>query len=121
MVSLSESLLTLSAAAREMPNSRGGRGVNVSTLWRWVQRGSHGVRLESVMIGGIRYTSREALERFVAATTAAADGTAIPTRTSRQRQAAMFGAHLAQYLESAFVDTRTGHADVDQTANRRLA
>jgi hypothetical protein len=51
-----------------------------------MQRGIRGVRLETVMIGGIRYTSCEALERFVAATTAAANGTTPPVRTSRQRQ-----------------------------------
>ena len=90
MVTLSEHLLTLSAAARELPGPSG-RGVHVATLWRWAHRGVRGIRLESVMIGGIRYTSREALERFVAATTAAADGSrpAPQTRTSRQRQRAI--------------------------------
>jgi hypothetical protein len=88
MVTLSESLLTLSAAARELPGPSG-RGLHVSTLWRWAQRGVKGTRLETVMIGGIRYTSREALERFVARTTAAADGTTPIVRTPKQRQRAI--------------------------------
>jgi hypothetical protein len=88
MVTLSESLLTLSTAARELPGPSG-KGVHVSTLWRWSFRGVRGIRLETVLIGGIRYTSREALERFVASTTAAADGTTAATRTPKQRQRAI--------------------------------
>jgi hypothetical protein len=88
MVTLSERLLTLSAAAREIPGPTG-RGLHVATLWRWAHRGVRGVRLETVMVGGIRYTSREALERFVAATTAAADGTNPVIRTPKQRQRAI--------------------------------
>jgi hypothetical protein len=85
MVTLSEQLLTLSAAARDLPGPSG-RGLHVSTLWRWMQRGIRGVRLETCMIGGTRYTSREALERFVARTTAAADD-AVPTiRTPKQQR-----------------------------------
>src|SRR5262245_4075347 len=98
MVTLSEQLLTLSAAAREIPGPSG-RGLHVSTLWRWMQRGVRGIRLETVMIGGIRYTSREALERFIAATTAAADGTAPRIRTPLQRQRAIDAAN--KELESA--------------------
>ena len=45
-----------------------------STFQRWRSRGVHGVRLESILIGGERYTSEEALQRFFAAITAAADG-----------------------------------------------
>ena len=64
-----ESLLTLNQAAEYLP----GRP-NVSTLHRWRLHGIRGVKLETCLIGGRRYTSREAVERFVAATTAAADG-----------------------------------------------
>ena len=79
-----EQLLTLSTAARDVPNRRSERGINVSTVWRWSLRGIRGVRLETLLIGGIRYTSREALQRFFAASTAAADnspsGTTPPKR-----------------------------------------
>jgi hypothetical protein len=81
-----EHLLTLSQAARSLPNRRGKRGVNVSTVWRWMQRGIRGVRLDSSLIGGIRYTSQEALERFFSAVTAAANGEQVAPLTSRQRE-----------------------------------
>jgi uncharacterized protein DUF1580 len=81
-----ETRLSLSAAASRI-------GVHVGTLHRWRLRGVRGVRLETIVIGGLRYTSAEALERFVAATTAAADGTPAPAiRTSRQRETAIAAA-----------------------------
>ncbi|MEX2174604.1 MAG: DUF1580 domain-containing protein [Pirellulaceae bacterium] len=82
---LGESRLTLSQAARYI-------GVHAATAHRWRLRGTRGCRLETILVGGIRYTSREALERFVAATTAAADGTAVPARTSAQRERAIAAA-----------------------------
>ena len=47
------------------------------------------MRLETVVIGGRRFTSAEALERFAAATTAAADAAPPPIRTPRQRERAI--------------------------------
>jgi hypothetical protein len=84
-----EHLLTLSAAAREVPNRASGRGVNVSTPWRWSLRGIRGIKLDTILIGGTRYTSREALQRFFVATTAAANGEASPSRTNPQRERAI--------------------------------
>ena len=52
-----------------MPNR-----VHRSTWHRWRLRGIRGVKLETILIGGKRYTSLEALQRFVDQTTAAADG-----------------------------------------------
>src|SRR5262245_39852687 len=83
--SATETMLTLGQAARETPNRQGRRGIDARTIWRWAKRGIHGVLLETLRIGGVRYTSREALQRFFAASTAAADRTAIPARTPRQR------------------------------------
>ena len=77
----SETILSLAEAARSQPTRP-----NLSTVWRWVQRGVRGVRLETAMIGGRRVTSVQALSRFHAAVTSAADGSPRPTRTSRQRQ-----------------------------------
>ena len=51
-----------------------GRRIHPSTLHRWRLRGTRGVKLETLLVGGTRYTSVEALNRFFAATTAAADG-----------------------------------------------
>jgi hypothetical protein len=46
---------------------------HVSTLHRWRQRGIRGVRLDAVLVGGVWYTSREAIRRFIECATAAAD------------------------------------------------
>jgi hypothetical protein len=92
--------------------------MHVSTLWRWSLRGVKGIRLETVMIGGIRYTSREALERFVARTTAAADGTTPTIRTPAQRQRAIEAAEReladSEILREGF--SRFGPADRDLVA-----
>jgi len=56
---LSESLLTLSDAAKELPSRP-----NIATVFRWVSHGCRGVRLEVVKLGGKTLTSREALQRF---------------------------------------------------------
>lgn len=59
----SETLLTVKDVARRYPG-RTGKGLNYATVWRWIQRGVAGVRLEIVCVGGQTYTSKEALERF---------------------------------------------------------
>ena len=77
----SETLLSLSDAAKTLP----GRP-HVSSLFRWRLRGIRGVTLETCLIGGRRFTSREALIRFASRTTAAASGEPPPLRTPRQRE-----------------------------------
>ena len=74
--------ITLAEAARTLL----GGAVHVSTMHRWRLKGCRGVRLETFLRGGIRHTTTAALERFFAATTAAADGNIPPTLTSRQRE-----------------------------------
>jgi hypothetical protein len=58
---LNQTLLTLKQASKEIPSRP-----HVATLWRWINRGCRGVRLESWMVGGLRYTSAEAIEKFFA-------------------------------------------------------
>ena len=84
-----EELITLAEAARRVPNRKSGRGVNCSTVWRWCLAGCKGVRLETVFCGGTRFTSREALQRFFVATTAAASGETLPSPTAKQRAKAV--------------------------------
>ncbi len=61
-----ENLITLRAAARLVPSSRGGKsGIHVATVYRWTNKGVRGQRLETILVGGIRYTSEAALWRFV--------------------------------------------------------
>lgn len=76
-----ETLLTLSQAARSLPSRP-----HWSTLQRWRVAGIRGVKLETCLIGGRRFTSAEALERFCNSTTAAANGEPQPVRTPRQRE-----------------------------------
>lgn len=48
--------------------------VHPSTIYRWRLRGIRGIKLETVLAGGKRYTSAEALQRFFTNSTLAADG-----------------------------------------------
>ncbi len=41
--------------------------VGVSTVWRWVMRGSKGRKLASILVGGRRYVLESDLESFLAA------------------------------------------------------
>jgi hypothetical protein len=77
-----EQLVTFAEAAKLLP----GRP-SCNAIWRWRTSGVRGVKLETVLVGGKRYTSREALQRFIERTTAAADGEPAPSRTSRQAAA----------------------------------
>jgi hypothetical protein len=61
------------------------RRLSLATLHRWRLTGVRGVRLETVLIGGLRYTSREAIVRFIAAQNAA-DAPATPAITPAQRR-----------------------------------
>ena len=54
-----ETLLPLSEAAEHVPGAP-----HASTVQRWFLRGIRGTHLETVLIGGKRYTSIEALDRF---------------------------------------------------------
>jgi len=72
-----EHVLTLAEATQHVPRRRGGKHPHFATLWRWAQRGCRGVVLETIMVGGTRCTSIEALQRFFDALTAAA-GSAQP-------------------------------------------
>jgi len=74
--------LTLPEAAKSLP----GRP-HLSTLHRWRLRGVRGVRLQTELIGGRRYTTRRWLREFRAATTAAGDPHAAPaTAPTRDRE-----------------------------------
>ncbi len=55
----SETLFPLARGSREIQSRP-----STATLWRWALRGVRGVTLESLVIGGRRYTSREAVARF---------------------------------------------------------
>ncbi|APZ96354.1 DUF1580 domain-containing protein [Fuerstiella marisgermanici] len=64
-----ESAITLAEVPSHIPR-RKGRKVHYSTVYRWVTKGARGRRLESLLVGGVRYTTVEALGRFLNAHTA---------------------------------------------------
>ena len=74
-----ESPLTMAQAAKREPGRR-----NIATLWRWRQVGVRGEKLKTILIGGRRYTTVEALARFPRVT-AAADGRPIHPQPNRKR------------------------------------
>ena len=85
-----ETVVSPAEAARRLPTRRAGKRPNIATLYRWMQTGCRGIRLEYILVGGTRCTSLEALQRFFDRLTEAAE-TAAPvpapalTKT-RQRQ-----------------------------------
>jgi hypothetical protein len=62
-----ENIIGFAEASRRLPRASSGRPVQVQTVARWCLVGIHGVRLESVRVGGRRMTSAEACRRFIAA------------------------------------------------------
>jgi len=65
-----ETLLTLQDAAAELP-APDGKPVHWRTLYGWWWKGLRGVCLETILIANRRFTSREALDRFLEAINAA--------------------------------------------------
>lgn len=59
---------------------------HLATIWRWIYRGVRGQKLGTIVVGGRRFTTKEEIEKFIAATTAtAAGGEPTPARTAKQR------------------------------------
>ncbi len=79
----SETLISFSDARSAFPGID--RRLSLATLHRWRLNGVRGVKLETVLIGGLRYTSREAIDRFIQAQNAD-DVPATPVITASQRR-----------------------------------
>ncbi|GDX93702.1 hypothetical protein LBMAG46_37120 [Planctomycetia bacterium] len=88
--SRSETLIRLEQARREFP---GKTLVSLAALHRWRLKGVRGVVLETLVVGGARYTSREAIDRFVAAQNA--PESAPPQMAAEQRRAKSEAARAA--------------------------
>lgn len=82
---LAETPVPISQAPKHYPAGR----PNISTVYRHFTRGCRGVRLETYVEGARRYTTVEAIRRFVERTTANSPGASLPPSrpTSRQREA----------------------------------
>lgn len=61
-----ETLITLKQVTRRFPG-RTCRGVSLSCVQRWIAHGRRGQRLETILVGGQRYSSEEAVLRFIQA------------------------------------------------------
>jgi Protein of unknown function (DUF1580) len=59
-----ETVFPLTEAPAQVPLRRGGKKINLATVYRWSTRGIRGVVLETIQIGGTRCTSAQALQRF---------------------------------------------------------
>ncbi len=59
-----ESLIAFSEVPNCLPK-RNGKKTHYATVYRWALKGARGKILESILVGGVRYTSREALHRFL--------------------------------------------------------
>jgi hypothetical protein len=86
----SEQLISFAEAAKLIPG-RGGKQIDPATIWRWSKlgvraRSGERIKLESFRCGGRSATSREAVQRFIAALNQPAEGPAVPVRTPGQRQ-----------------------------------
>jgi hypothetical protein len=87
---IEEGPMPLSALPKKLPVGRSGKRLHLSTIWRWASRGirngERAIRLETFSVGGDRFTSWPAVERFLAALNDD-DGGDMPTttRTSRKR------------------------------------
>jgi len=65
-----EQIISIAEAARRLPPRRRRRPLSVSTVHRWATQGVAGVVLETLVVGGHRVTSVEALQRFAERCTA---------------------------------------------------
>jgi Protein of unknown function (DUF1580) len=86
---LSEELLSLAEAAKRLSNHP-----HISTVWRWSLRGVRGVRLQTIAVGGRRYTTATYLEEFVAHLSGRHSSDSQPESKLRAQQKAR-AAHLA--------------------------
>lgn len=68
-----------------------GERKHISTIYRWVNKGIHGVRPDTITIGGTRYTSAEGLSRFFKESTESSEevfksGLTAPAEAQRKTQ-----------------------------------
>ena len=76
-----ETLIPFNSAREAFP---GGKRLSLATLHRWRLNGVRGTRLETILIGGSRFTSAEAIARFIGNQNPAES--AEPAITGKQRQ-----------------------------------
>lgn len=112
-----EQLVSLRDVPKLLPARGNGKRVHISAVYRWVQRGIRGTRLEVIRVGGTTYTSREALQRF--ASPAAEPHQAVNLNpTSRQRQIDRALKRLDEFLYGGKNRSRERPGETDSQNNR---
>jgi hypothetical protein len=84
-----EKPISLREATKLRPLQKNGRPPHISALYRWCHGGCRGIVLESIVIGGSRCTSVEAIDRWITLLTAKANHQPVddqPARTPTRRQ-----------------------------------
>ncbi len=66
-----EEVVSFAEATRRLPCRPNGKRIHVAALYRWAAEGLRGIRLEVAVLGGHKFTSMEALQRFTDALTEA--------------------------------------------------
>jgi hypothetical protein len=59
-----EQLVPIRQVPARLPLRPNGKKLHISAVYRWINGGLKGVRLETTKVGGTTYTSLEALHRF---------------------------------------------------------
>ncbi len=83
---VTESVLSLTEAAKRLPQRRMGKRPHIATLYRWATRGLQGTTLETIQVGGTKCTSVEALQRFCNSLSAGDSRENPPSTVTQQRQ-----------------------------------
>jgi len=65
MIDVETETLMLPREVCRMFPGRSGKGIALCTVMRWMLKGRKGHKLESLLVGGQRYTTREAVGRFL--------------------------------------------------------
>jgi hypothetical protein len=81
-----EELIPIRQVPSKLPARANGKQVHVTTVYRWINNGVRGVKLESLKVGGTTYTSAEALQRFAEALSHPAALSTPPYSLARQRE-----------------------------------
>jgi len=69
-----ENIIPLKQVPKHLPRTDRGKCVHLATIYRWALQGMRGIRLETIRVGGSRFTSLEAIQRFAAQVTEKVDG-----------------------------------------------
>ena len=107
-----EQLVSLRDVPKLLPARGNGKRVHISAVYRWVQRGIRGTRLEVIRVGGTTYTSREALQRF-ASPTAEPHQAVNLNPTIRQRQIDRALKRLDEFLYGGKCPSRERPGETD--------